>query len=492
MNKIDTKDKRNTVKKNYLYNAFYQIFALIIILVSTPYVTRVLGAEGIGIYNYTYSYVTYFILIGSLGISLYGQREIAYYQDDIIKRSKNFFELFIFRLILLGLAVLFFYLFFCLSGPYKTYYTILILELIGSGLDIMWLYQGMEDFKKSVVRNVILRTLCTISIFIFVKKPTDLWIYFFVLSFSTLISNLSLWFGLSKYICKVDIKTLNIKKHLKPILILFIPQVAVQIYTVLDKTMIGLITNNMSYVGIYQKTQEIVKLGLMIVTSFGGVMFPRLANNYMNKNDKKIGECIETSFGFVWIVTFLLVFGLMACSNNFIPWYLGSQFESAKGLLMVFSFIMIAIGLNNVVGMQYLVATNQQKVYTYSVISGAILNFVGNLLLIGKYNIYGAVISSIFSETIILAIEFIYMREVIKGHINHKLAFKCLMSGVIMFVIVYNLGKHMSATYITTGLQAFVGFIVYIGLLVLFKEPIVIANIKMLWNKIRKCRELKK
>lgn len=485
MKKNNKIKQKASVKKNYIYNLIFQAFALITIFVTTPYITRILGAEKIGIYSYTYSIVTYFILIGSLGIALYGQREIAYYQDDKEKLSKTFFEIFILRFILLIVTGVLFYILFCLKGEYSVYYKLLMFELIGSGIDIIWLYQGLEDFKKVVIRNILIRLSCVILIFIFVKNNTDLWKYFLLTSLSTFLGNFSLWLELPKYIEKVKLKTLNIKKHIKPILILFIPQIAIQIYTVLDKTMIGYITNNMSYVGIYQKTQEIVKMGMTIVTSYGTVVFPRFANNFIKKQNKEMAKDIKNAFSCIWLIGLPLTLGLMACSNNFVGWYLGTEFEQAKSLLMLFSVIILIIGLNTVIGMQYLIATKKQKVYTIAVITGAIVNVIGNFILIKYYNNYGAVIASIIAELVILLIEFYYIKEQLKGNINYKMALKCLMSSIVMFIIIYTLGKYMEPTLITTSIQMILGIIIYLIILIILKEEMIIKTLDLIKRKER-------
>ena len=182
--------KKKSVKQNYIYNTIYQIVALVFILVTTPYVARVLGAEKVGIYSYTYSIVTYFILIGSLGIALYGQREIAYYQDNLEKRTKTFFEIFLLRLFLGIISLIIYYFTLCTSGEYKIYYIILILELVASFLDIIWFFQGIEDFKKVVIRNIVVKFIAGISIIIFVKSPDDLWKYAIIFALSNFIGNI--------------------------------------------------------------------------------------------------------------------------------------------------------------------------------------------------------------------------------------------------------------------------------------------------------------
>ena len=175
---------------------------------------------------------------------MYGKREIAYVQDNIEKRTKTFFEIFIMRVISLGISMFVFYLCFCLNGQYQTYYSILLLEIIANAIDIGWFFQGLEEFKKTVIRSSFIKIISLICIFTFVKTSNDLYIYFMIYVFSTLFGNLSLWVYIPRYITKIKFKSLNIKKHIKSTILLFIPQIATQVYTVLDKTMIGAIISD--------------------------------------------------------------------------------------------------------------------------------------------------------------------------------------------------------------------------------------------------------
>ena len=240
-------------------------------------------AENVGIYGYTLSIVTYFVLFGALGISMYAQREIAYVQSDIKERSKIFFEIIIFRFITMFVSILLYYIFFVNGNNYQHYYFILIMELVSTCFDISWFFQGLEEFKKTVIRNIIVKLISFICILVFVKTKNDLSIYILIYVLSNFIGNISLWIYLPKYIEKIKINELNIFKHLKPTLWLFIPQIAMQIYTVLDKTMIGTIIEDKSEVGYYEQAQKIVKLCLTLVTSLGIVMVPRMANTFASR-----------------------------------------------------------------------------------------------------------------------------------------------------------------------------------------------------------------
>ena len=318
----------NTVKKNYIYNMIYQVVLIILPIITTPYLARVLGSEGNGTFGYTVSIVTYFILFGSLGISLYGQREIAYNQKDIKNRSSVLFELLIIRTITILISSLVFYFLFCLSSDYSLYYKILLLELFSTIIDISWFYQGMEDFKKIVLRNLTVKLISVLLIFIFIKNYDDLYKYFIIYTSSTLFGSLSLWFGIKKYIVRPN--KLRIKRHVPLIISLFIPQIAIQIYTVLDKTMLGTILNDMSEVGYYEQSQKIVKILLAVITSISLVMMPRIASNYKDGNIKKIKEYMNSTFKFIFFLSFPLMFGIMAVSNNFVPLFFGKGYDKVK------------------------------------------------------------------------------------------------------------------------------------------------------------------
>lgn len=176
-----------SIVKNYLYNLVYQILILILPLVTASYLARVLGATGNGIYSYTYTIVNYFVLFGSLGISLYGQREIAYVQNDKHKMKKVFIELVLFRFITITIAGIIYYFTFVRHGEYAEYYRILLFELIAGAFDISFFFQGMEDFKKTVIRNVAVRLISVSLIFILVKEQSDLGKYLTIYALADLI-----------------------------------------------------------------------------------------------------------------------------------------------------------------------------------------------------------------------------------------------------------------------------------------------------------------
>lgn len=445
------------------------MLTILLPLITTPYLSRVLGAENIGIYGYTISIVTYFILFGTLGVSMYGQREIAYLQQDKKGRSKVFWEIVGIRTITLAISILIFYLVFGRTGEYAIYYQILIIQLVANVFDISWLFQGIEEFDKTVIRNLIVKLLSLVLIFVVIKTPDDLWKYFVIYVGAELIGNLTIWLYIPKYLEKVKLKGLEFKKHIKPTIALFIPQVAIQIYTVLDKTMIGAITGDMAEVGYYEQAQKVVKAALTVTTALQTVMNSRIANAFATKNEKEIKTCLETSFNFVWFLTIPMMFGLIAISSKFVPWYYGEGFDGVTPIMIATSPILVVIGMSGITGIQYLVQIGKQKAFTISVTIGAIVNVILNLVLIHLFHGMGAAIASVIAEIVILAIQLFYVKDQFKVLDLLKLSIKCFISGILMFLVVSILTYYLEVSIINTVIEVIIGGMVYIVVLFLLR-----------------------
>lgn len=476
------------IAKNYIYNLIYQVLVIILPLITTPYVARILGAENIGIYSYTLSIVTYFVLIGSLGIATYGQREIAYVQSDKKKRSSIFWEIIIFRIITMAVVSIFYYFMYIRGTQYTSYYKILILELISSCLDISWFFQGMEEFKKTVLRNTIVKVLSIICIFSLVKTVNDLSVYILIYALSNLVGNISLWAYLPKYIQKIGIKELKLLRHLRPVIALFIPQIAIQLYTVLDKVMIGAMVENKVESGYYEQAQKIIKILLTIVTALGTVMLPRIANKFADGKTDEIKRNITTSFKFTYLLAFPMLFGIIAISNRFVPVFLGAGYEEVSLLIKIISPIILMIGLSNVIGNQYLLPTKRQKSFTISVLCGAIVNLILNFILIKKYEAIGASIATVIAETTVVAIQFICVRNEIKFLEIIKLGLKNLIASIIMLVIAILIEKIMKnqSSYIIILIQICAGIISYFAMLLILKDKFLTQIIdKFIKKKIK-------
>lgn len=470
------------VIKNYLYNLGYQVLIILLPLVTTPYVSRVLGAKGIGTYGYTNSITQYFILFGCIGLNLYGQREIAYYQNDIQKRSKVFFELLLLRIITVSISIILYYFTFCQNPTYGYIFSIQIIDVVASMFDISWLYQGMEDFKKIVLRNTLVKICGLIIIFMFVKSPADLPIYVLSYSATLLLGNLSMWMYLPKFVKKVSLKYLNIQKHLRPTIVLFLPQIATSIYTMLDKTMIGALTNNTAEVGYYEQSQKIIRMAMTIATSLGTVMLPRVANLFKEGKLDEVKESMYTSFQFISFLTFPLCFGLIGISKGFVPWFFGEGYGKVVYNLMIISPIIIIIGYSNVIGTQFLLPTGRQKEYTLSVCTGTVVNLCCNFLLIPMLLSYGAAIATVIAELSVTLVQVIATRSTFSYRYIFKLVYKYIIAAVLMLVVLLFLSNIMPVGILYTVIQMTAGCFVYFIVLIVLKD----SSIYTVINKIKR------
>ena len=479
---MDTK-----VIKNYLYNVSYQILTIILPFITTPYISRVLSPEGVGIYSYTNSITQYFILFGCIGLNLYGQREIAYYQQKKNKYSIVFFELLFIRIITVSLSII---IFISLAFLYDRYTIVLLIQtiqLVATMVDISWFFQGIEDFKKIVVRNFIVKIIGVCAIFLFVKTSNDLNTYIFIQSFVLFLGNLSIWVYVPKIIQKVNFYQLNISKHIGPAILMFLPQIATSIYTVLDKTMIGLLTGSDAEVAFYEQAEKITKIALTVVTSFGTVMLPRIANIFQNKDFEKIRVYMNKTFDIFILIASPIMFGLMSIAPNFVPWFFGDGYEKVIPNMIIIAPIILIIGMSNVIGTQYLLPTRRQKEYTFSVCMGCLVNVILNLSFIPFLLSYGAAIATLIAETTVTAIQFILVRKEFKFKSIVKRNMKYLVLSFLMFIIIYSLNYVGQQTIIFTLFQIFLGIGFYFGVLIIIKDKIVYEFLyKIIFSKIKR------
>lgn len=472
-----------SVITNYIYNIVYNILVIILPLFTTPYVSRVLGAEKIGQYGYTQSIVYFFVLFGTLGTQLFGQREIAYHQDKKEERSKVFWEILLLRMTVIALVGVGYGIKIVVSEQYRLLYLIQIIDLIAAFFDITWFFQGMEEFKKTVVRNIIVKITIVGLIFILVKTPNDLPMYVCLHSISLLLGNLSLYFYLPSYIKKVPVNLLHPFSYLRRVIALFIPQVAVQIYATLDKAMLGYIggTGNVQQVGYYEQAQKIVKLLLAIISALGTVMLPRMANAYSKNEYEIIKKNLNTSIEFIFFLGCPLMIGISMIAEKLVPWFYGAGYEPVVGIIIATSPIIILTGISNLLGMQFLLPTQRQKQYTIAVSMASIINVIFNFVLIPKYKALGAVAASVMAETVAILVEILYIYKYIdwKKIIGSVIKYICI--SIIMGIGVWIVGQTQTDTIFVTIIQILVGVIIYLIMLVVTKDKF----IKVLIQKIR-------
>ena len=474
-----------SIKRNYIYNLIQQILSLLTPLITTPYISRVIGAEGIGSYSYASSIVAYFALFAALGTASYGQREISYCQDDRERRTEVFWnnEL---LCIISTLTCLILYAVFCLfQKENRIVFIILSLSVLDVCLNVSWLLTGMEEFGKIVLRNIVIKIISISFIFIFVRTKDDFVVYVLGLTLVSVVSNLSLWPFVSKFVGKPKLKALKPFANIKTVFSLFIPTIAISIYTVLDKTMIGIITKDAAENGFYEQAIKISRIALMVVTSLGTVMVPRIGHHFEKHENEIVRQYMYRSYRFVGLIGVPMCLGLLSVSSNFVPWFFGKGFEKVVPLIGILGFLLIAIGVNNVTGVQYLIPTKRQNTFTKTVLIGATVNFIANICLIPIFGAIGAAFASVLAETVIALVQLVIVRNELSSFVIIKDSIKYIISGLVMLCVLYFVGKNLVPSIVNTIILVLCGVGVYLISLLIFRDSFFIENLKQITNRLR-------
>ena len=441
------------VIKNYLYNLSYQILIIILPVITIPYVTRIFTSEDLGNYGFYNSIVSYFALFSMLGIGIYGTKQIAAANDV----SSTFWNIYAIQLISSALAISV-YLIAIFSIPQMGGVIPLMVGVVlfERMFDISWLFSGKEDFKKITLRNTVVRLVGVICIFTFIKSSDDLYLYIFLIVTINFLGQLVMWVPAKKFIKRPSFNTKIMKKNLHPIVLLFLPQVAISLYVVLDRTLLGLL-GSYSDVGIYEQGQKLTSILITVVTSLGVVMLPRVANLLSERREEEAQNMVKFSFILYNLIIFPMIFGLIAVNEVFVKLFLGQNFQDVKYVLYIIVFNLMFIGWTNILGYQVLVVRNKNKEFVLSTTIPAFVSVAVNIAVIPFFGYIGASITSVVVEILVFAIQWYYSRNIINKNLlfNKDLA-KIICSSLVMFGAVM-------LCKMTLGLDGIIGLIIYLA-----------------------------
>lgn len=478
--------KKKSLKLNYIFNLCYQLLNLVLPLVTTPYIARVLGADGVGKYSYSYTIASIFVAIAQLGTVSFAVREIAYHYDDQIERSRLFWEIFLFRCISISISFILFYFFFCCGRDSKVFLA-QSLCIIAVCFDISWYFQGMEQFALIVVRDFFSRILGAVCVFIFVKSHNDLVLYIIILATTTILGRAANWLVLSRYLAKVPFAELKVFRHLKTYIILFIPQIANQLYLVVDKSMIGMITGNDFESGYYAQADKILKVCTAILTAIVTVLSPRIADAFSREDFEGVENYIKKTSHFLWMIAIPMSIGLISTIDMIIPWFLGPGYDSVPLLVYIFSPHIITLSFTTFLGM-LLVNTKKQNEYAISVAIGVTCNIIMNAFLIQRYYSVGAAISSVIAELIIASIQVVFLSKQIDIKLFLPNVFKYCLAAAFMAVTVCFTKGCLTFTFAGTIIIIIIGTIVYFSCLFIFKDSFLCSYVRLYLDRLKKTK----
>lgn len=482
-------DLQPSIKNNFILSTLYEILCVLAPFITAPYASRVLGAANIGIYSYTGSIEMYFSLVATLGTATYGKREIARTRANKELNSKIFWEIELLSVLSSVVALIGWGIFVFFTKEYKLYYLLLTMNILSKMFDVSWFYRGLEQFKYTVTRNSAVKILGIVCLFVFVKKPEDLWIYFLFHVLFNLLGNLSMWITLPRFLVKVNPKEFKLFNHFKETLVYFIPTIATSIYTVLDKTLIGVITKDPYQNGYYEQATKLVNIvKTLCFTSLNAVLGSRTAYLFEQNKLDEVKEKISLSMNYILHMSIPCCIGLIAIAKILVPIFYGDGYLSVILILQLLSPVLIINGVSNCLGNLYYIPAGLRNRSSMFLIAGSILNLILNLLFIPHYQAIGAVIGTLIAESVISLLYFVYCNHFLEFKTILRFSIKPLVSSLLMFAFIFIIGKFnfTNSDIIKLAIQIIFGILVYFISLLIIKDDFIITIKNKVMKKIKK------
>jgi O-antigen/teichoic acid export membrane protein len=451
-----------SLKKNIAYNTILTVSNVAFPIITTPYVSRILGVENIGVVNFAVTYAFYFALFVALGIPKYGMREIAKQNNNPEGRNRTVSELFTIN-VLSAIIFSIVYLVTIFSVPTlsqnKEFLLITGISVLFAPFNVDWFFSGREKFKLVTLRTLAAKIIALGGLFIFVRTREDIIPYLML----TVAANLSSQIWNFRYMLKTEVKfrfrNLQIKKHLNAVLVLFASYIAISAYTMLSTLLLGFLSDY-TQVGYYTSAMKMNTVVLPIVTAMSSVMMARISAVKGEKdNHAEILRLLNKSFRYMIMLAVPATIGLMTIAPRFVPLFLGAEFIPAIMPTQLLSSLILIVGITNFFAGQILVAMGHEKKFLIAALLGTTSNFVLNILLDGEYGAIGASIASVVTEIIAAITVIIFSLKVINVHFNFSMVFRpivaaspiILISKLFSSIIMHDL-CYLLTTVITCGI----------------------------------------
>ena len=394
-----------STKKNVAYNVAYRIFSVLLPVITAPYLSRVVGKAGVGMYSEAWTVSELFCLVGMLGLADYGVRTIAQVRDDREKLDRTFSGIWQMQLLVAGVTLLFWFGYvFLVAGREKYIALHLTMMSVSCLCSFDWCLMGLDQFKPVALRNTVVKLVAAASVFIFIKNIDDLWIYGFAWSLATLLGNLSCALTLRGKVTYHRVSTKETLKHLRPCAVLFISVAAVSIFRKMDKIMVYNIAGEEQN-GLYENAEKIIYCLSGFISAIGTVMMAKVSHMQEKGETEKIARNIDRSMNLVICMV------RAAVADRFAPLFFGEEFRYSCVLMVPLAFTLIMIGFANVIRTQVVLPQKRDHIFVKSVCAGAVVNLIVNGSLIPFMGSMGAVIGTLMAEMTVPVVQFIILRK---------------------------------------------------------------------------------
>lgn len=430
--------KEKSVVVNAIFNMILTVSNFLFPLITFPYISRILQAEGIGKVTFSTSIVGYFTLVASLGIPTYGIRECAKVRENKDELSKLVHELMAINIVMTGISILCCGIITISVDRIAENQILIYINLIGMVLNVIgvnWVYSALEEYEYITKRSIIFKILSIIAIFIFIKDSQDYIIYASILVIANGGSNILNFINLKKHINFKRYDNYTYKKHLQGVIIFFAQSAAITIYTNLDSVMLGFIKGDFE-VGLYSAACKIKYVLLALITSVGKVMLPRLSFYVTNQAENDFYNLILKNIYFVVTLSIPMIIFIVFTAEQCIMFLLGDNFEGAVIALKILTPTLILIGLSTIMGAQILAPRNQEFYALKAVVIGAIVNIITNIALIQRYGVIGVSIGTVLAELAVVIYEVYYLRRLLRDIIDQLEVKKYIYASVVCMLLM--------------------------------------------------------
>lgn len=453
----------SSLKRNVLSNVILTGSTVILPLLTFPYITKTLSTNSFGQFLFIDSFTQYFILISSLGIPLYGLREIAKNKSNNELCTKIVLELIFIQLSLgIFLSLIFYAASFLIPAIALSRDLVLLggLYIISSGFLIDWFYQGIERFSYITVRSLVIKACSVIAIFILVKHENDNVVYYGILTTVVLFSailNLSYFY---KFFFSLSDFSFNITRHLRPLLVLFSINASVSVYVILDSIILGFIADavNVSY---YNIPLKIVKIYWTVIAAVGMVFIPKIAALYRDNQTALISDLINKSISVVLLLSLPFCFFCLIFPCEILEIVSGSKYLQAKLALQILSFLPLIIGICNIFGTQFLLPIGKEKIILNATMIGLVISILLNISLVPYLNFLGSAIAAFVTELFVCLFIVIKARRYITFQMDYSLIVQIFLCLILTFFF-----SHLISNKIINNLIRI--FVTFAGYLVFF------------------------
>lgn len=478
-----------SVKGNILLNGLNTVTGIIFPVITFPYAARVLLPEGIGAVNFLNSIVTYIVLLTSLGIPMYAVKEIAKYREEKAKRDKITIEIIILSTILCFIGYVGVWTlakFVPQIHSQSSLFYILSLTILFNAIGVNWFYQGIEDFKFITIRAIVIRSLAAVALFIFVKDSSDLLIYGTIVVGSTVGNNIINFLHLRKYLNLYNLKfrELEISRHIKPSIQVFILNLITSLYIQLNSVMLGFMAGA-EVVGFFTAGTKISHVGLIIISSIGTVLLPHCSHLIKTGDMNGFKSMIKKSLNVTLVLSLPMTIGLMVLAEPITLIFCGNEYYTAIPVLLLNAPVIIFVSLTNVMGIQILYPMDKIKLVILSVLGGAVMNIFFNIILIPPYGAIGAAIATLIAEFVVLFIQLTFGRSYYPFKIRDIVNLRYLLGAIIMGLSTYASVYAISVYAFKLVIGIPVGIIIYTAYLILIKDPFIKEIKTIVFNKYR-------